>query len=1192
VQKVSLPVQKLALFFFLTALGLTANFFVLPLYFGVEHILGSTFLLILAFFYPALLVIVAGAIAYLPSLFHLGHPYTFVLLVSEILVVNLLVRKRKWNIFVADLIYWLLIGIPITWLLQCNILQMDPLDVYLDLVKFPVNGLVNALLANLVILFWIYRQGNNPQYSQMRTPLRGYLFSLFTAFVIASSSLITLVNSYSLSKTNQEHSQEEILTLSTHIHSELTSLKERSLSFILDYYNNYLKREHLPHIPELNQFNAVYLFSENKFSLIAQKQSFNQPSSDQMFDRINQLHFPQIHIDPHPGNLFIVGVKMHNKYLVGIGNRSYFDQLLNKQDFHNNSQIGIFDHQGTLLAKNFLADFPDKCSQLVRGDFLKNNSQLLHLFPEQDMQELHKWKQSHLISKKSIFEEQGYTVIIKLAFQPYIVSLQRYYIREFLVLLGVIIFSIPLIFFASRIISNGIRQISRQAKDLPIRLQTNQSITWESTSITEFQELTENIQHIAEIIRAIFQEQELEYRSIFDQTDEALIVVEKANRQIKDANPNAEKLFNRDRDQMLLTPIDTILDIHDYTAIEELLNQNSTNITNIRYPMQLKNQDGKILFLEANPILVSIKQRLLIFLIIKDVSSRLANEKRQFLSAKVFENTEEGIVITDEEENIIQVNQAFSRITGYAPEDVIGKRPNMLKSDRHAEDFYINMKNSYQKNGSWRGEIWNRRKDGQTYAEWLTINAVYDNRGRISNYIGIFIDITEPKQAQERINKLAYFDILTGLPNRVHFKERLEHTISRYRRTQKAFSLFFIDLDNFKSVNDTLGHLAGDRLIKTVAERILQITRDDDSLARLGGDEFTLIAEEAENIDKASIIANKMLAVIQEPLKLEGTEIFLTTSIGICFFPDDGTTVDDLMRNADTAMYRAKDLGKNNFEFFRMEMNQIALRKMDIKNKMRKAMLNREFLVYYQPQINVSTGKVIGVEALLRWQTPEGRMIPPDEFIPIAEESGLIGDISNWLIQVVCEQIRDWRKLNISFEKVSINISNHQFRQKNFVESISSQIIDQHGLDPGQFELELTERIVMENIENAGDKLAQLKQKGFVLAIDDFGTGNSSLSYLKKFHIDSLKIDKSFVFDIPDDQQSTEIVLAIISMAKALNMRVIAEGVEEEKHLHLLKENRCDEYQGYFFSRPVAAEVIYSIMRQPAQPDNFSGSVN
>lgn len=570
----------------------------------------------------------------------------------------------------------------------------------------------------------------------------------------------------------------------------------------------------------------------------------------------------------------------------------------------------------------------------------------------------------------------------------------------------------------------------------------------------------------------------------------------------------------------------------------------------------------------AAPILDEQGNMAGVVLVFHDIAERRRAEEKMRLAAKVFESAAEGIMITNADIRIVAVNEAFTATTGYESDEVLGKTPNLLKSGKHDDEFYRALWKSLNETGQWKGEIWNRRKNGELYPQWLSINAVRDAKGAVANYVGMFTDITARKQAEERLRVLAYHDPLTGLPNRALFHTLLSQALAKAQRHHRLGAVLFIDLDRFKNINDTLGHPVGDLLLKEAATRLMACLRQSDTIARLGGDEFTILLEEIAHERDAIIVAQKILAALAEPFNLAGHEVFVTASIGISLFPHDGNDVEALLKNADTALYRTKEQGRNGYTLYTAEMNALALKRMALENSLRRAVERSEFLLHYQPRVALDTGRVICVEALLRWQHPELGLVMPDQFISLAEETGLIMPVGEWVLRTACAQAKAWQASGFPALRVSVNLSARQFSQPGIVAQVAKALSDA-GLAPNSLELELTESTVMQDAEDAIAKLNALKQLGVYLSIDDFGAGYSSLEYLKHFPIDTLKIDRSFVQDVPGNSDDGAIVRAIIAMAHSLKIKVTAEGVETAEQLGFLRAYQCDEMQGYYFGMPL-----------------------
>ena len=559
-----------------------------------------------------------------------------------------------------------------------------------------------------------------------------------------------------------------------------------------------------------------------------------------------------------------------------------------------------------------------------------------------------------------------------------------------------------------------------------------------------------------------------------------------------------------------------------------------------------------------------------------DTGSSPAGEQLR-LAAKVFETSGEAITITDSGARIVSVNAAFEKVTGYSAAEVLGCNPRLLKSGRHGRDFYEEMWACLHTEGRWHGEIWNRRKSGEIYPEWLTISAVSNADGEITHYVGSFSDISERKEAQDKIEFLAFHDPLTHLPNRLLGKDRARQAVAYAERNRTHTAVLCLDLDHFKLVNDSLGHAAGDALLGAVALRLQECLRETDVLSRLSGDEFLVVLQDVRGNDAIASICEKILLRLADPFAVDGHDLATSFSIGVAVYPQDGLDAETLLKHADTALFKAKEGGRNTYRFFNDAMNSDAVEHLFMREGLRRAVERGEFVLHYQPQIGLGK-RMIGAEALVRWNHPELGLLPPQRFIPTAEETGLIVPIGEWVLREACRQAVAWQQAGIADFVMAVNLSAVQFKRGDLAQTVAS-VLAETGLDPARLELELTESTLIQDTESALATLHRLKALGIKLSIDDFGTGYSSLSYLKRFNVDKLKIDQSFIRNLGSDPDDAAIITAIVQMAKGLSLKTIAEGVETEGMLTRLHELGCHEWQGYHFARPLPAEEFIAYVK-------------
>lgn len=1081
----SMRMRGIISFLLLTLCGLAGNIANIPMFFGVDQIFGSIFVLLAVYLFGPWWGLLSALIAHSYTMVLWQHPYAYLSFCLEALVVGLLLPRYLKNLFLADALYWLLLGMPLAWLLYDGVLELESTQVALITLKQPANGLFNALLAVLLLNFFPLCRRLQKEVQEAELSFRDLLLSLIMALVFFTSFVSALMNSRRVMYDNIATINTDLQRASHYLQRVLTQPTEtRDLADLLH--------------KSLFQEGLRYSLLDTEGRIIATSRS-----------------------DRHPG-----------MYLL----KPEQDELLEVSPGH------------------------------------------YHVLPKtQNMAAMLRWKRSYYLLKTPLTDKNGWQLATELPIAPYIDRLQAYYIYVFTIMLVTLFIALSISILIQNQLTRSLNQLADITYNLPQRLLDKHPIHWPQTRLREINAMTRNIQQMAVLLSDIFRDSEERYQTLFERTTDAVFVCQ-GDGHISTANTRAEALLGLTQEDIRAHRLQDFIAPEERAQLEPLLRAKHGESPIRQHQFTLLNQRRQRIPVELAQVQLHLKGHDVQLNIIKDISDRRQAEENLQLIAKVFENTSEAIIITDADTRIIKVNKAFAHITGFQPAEALGKTPRILHSSWQDKSFYDAMWDKIKRYGEWQGELWNRRKDATPYAEWLSITALYNQHNEVTNYIGIFIDITEQRKAQERIHHLAFFDPLTELPNRALFMDRLQQALERAKRRNKKLALLFLDLDNFKTINDTLGHHAGDLLLQYFAQRVGGLIRNSDTLARLGGDEFTLILEDIGGVQNATGIARKVLDIMRQPFVLEGQEIFTTTSIGICLFPDNGQTVEDLMRHADAAMYRAKEDGKNGFELFVNNLNRRMEQRFALEAELRKALREKDQLrLYFQAQLDTRDDRLCGFEALLRWMHPLQGEIAPEVFLPVAEDSGLMIPLGEWLFESCCQHLRDWSAQSPRPLRLAFNISASQLRHNDFVEFME-HCLHRYGLPARSFELELTEGILM-NSGAISERLSYLKKSGFALVIDDFGSGYSSLSYLKIFAIDKLKIARPFIQDLPDDAQSCDIVQAIIQMARALHMRVVAEGVEDKVQLQFIRDKGCEEYQGALFSLPVSAERVPSLLK-------------
>jgi len=1230
----SLTQRTYGTFILLSLLSFLGNYFVLPLLPGVNFLFGSIGILLIIYLFGTLWGTTVAFLSSIYTVFLWGHPFGILVLTLEALFIGMTWRNDRHNLLLLEGLFWFCFGGPLMLVLYANFLPLESIQATLIILKILVNGIVNAALVSLLVTYLPLKHWLGHSLPP-RLSLRQILTNLVVTFILLPALMTTMVTGRQMVAKTETEMQNYVNLLSKSIIADFLSLHQKHITALQTLAQIAIAHPSDIAKPEQQAELITELFPEFLEIVLTDTNGNPQWFYAQQQNR-RDIHEKVLSSHPSLKNLSVTEILTLSS-VVTIGDNSVpilthvvplhypnlpsgvifvhlrvilTELLQNLYILPENTQITLTNEQGIVLKSTRPELLPLQVYDRIAPTSVNWSNTATYLWSNEKNHRLLRWQRSFFIQAMPMGMHFPVTLVVEFPLAKYVNLIQQIYFNKLVIVAVITLLGLILATIVSHSMVKPLLELAHITYNLPNRFKYERTPHWPQSRIGEIDDLTHHFKRMAQSLQARFAEihaantlleervqirtQELlGERAVLWQSQEMLrLVMDNIPQAIfwKDnqgiylgGNRNFAKVIGVQSPEIVIGKTDEELPLDEQT--KKLLQTITGCITVIGQAeychAELRNlATGTSMWFEINkiPLRDAQDQVMSALYSFEDVTERKRSEEKLRQAAKVLENSTEAILITDAYNQIVLVNKAFTHITGYTEAEVLGKRPDVvLKSGRHSTDFYETMWESIQSAGHWEGEIWNRRKSGDIYPEWLHISVIKDEADKeVTHYLAIFSDITSRKQTEQRLTYLAYYDSLTGLANRTLFYEHLAHAISYAQERHNLVAVMFLDLDRFKYVNDTWGHAVGDLLLKYVANRLLTHF-DANTVARLGGDDFTILLENLNSTEEVALVAQKILESMVLPFDLNGHETFITTSIGISLYPNDGEDAGTLLKNADTAMYRAKESGKNNYQFFTPQMNELIHHRLWLETHLRHALARDELVAYYQPQMHLASGHIVGAEVLLRWQHPEMGLILPDAFIPLAEETGLIVEIGEWVLRHTCLQHQRWRASGKPILRMAVNLSSRQFRQPNFIERML-QILEETCMDPTLIELELTENMLMRDIDNVSKKLYKLKERGIQLAIDDFGMGYSSLSYLKRFPIDVLKIDKSFLREVPANQEDMAIVKAIIALARSLRLTVIAEGVETKSQLIFLKSLKCDEVQGYFIGRPLPEDAFLQLL--------------
>lgn len=1271
------PLKSLKFFltlFILTAVAICGNFFNVPLSPGVDFVFGSIAVLITVYLYGTLW---GGAVALIGGIytyFLWNHPYAAIIFITEALFVGFMLKRREGNLLLIDGLYWITVGIPLGFLFYYGSLGMNFHMVLLIILKFTVNGVFNALLANFVLTYlpfsWII-PGLQPK---TRISFHTTLFNVFVALVLIPPLILLFMQSrhefsemeldikYMLKHQSDELSNRLVFWRQQHEHP----LKELA---------SFISHHEMKHSPELQQnvvnikksfpeFLGVSVCDKNGISIaiypdknITGKSVIGLDFSDRDYF-INARSTLKSYVSPvfqgqaaifQPVIAMSVPVIADGKFkgiVTGALDLSYITKNLNLNAANEPVFATVVDSNGRVISSTkdnikVMTNYNSSRS----GEERKIDSENFQWFPEEskDKHQAIQWQESVYETRSTIGPGSPWTLIIQVPVEPFLMKLHYNNIKIMIVMLALVIIAVVLSKAFTQWMAKPISSLASFTSDIPDKLESGGAIEWLPPShISEIDSLINNFRSMSDIVQMNFKDLQNQYNyssalnrlaGVIASNDDTRTIIETTNKivgetldvdlcliydiNVKDESILALTEWYNPKYSGRLSSIHNF-DLKAFAICNEYVLENQTWIEShfdevascladdvaapcihcdlgikslIWYPFSFHEEGYLVLAFNQINERRTWSYEDINFVAAAAQQVEIAVQKTKFLNA-IWEEKEraqvtlhsigDAVITTDAGGKVEFLNPVAENLTGWSSEEARGL-PLTQVFEVVNEETGLPIQNPVDeclKGGRVVGLANHTvliHRSGSRFAIEDSAAPIRNKEGKIIGVILVFYNVTEKRELMRQLTQLAYHDPLTQLPNRVLFHDRLSVALAKARRNSEKAAVLFLDLDRFKLVNDMFGHVMGDCLLKEVAIRLSKCMRQSDTIARLGGDEFTFLIPEVSHAEDAARIAQKILDILQEPFYTNRHEFHVSASIGISLYPEDGDDAETLMRHADMAMYRAKEQGLNSFQLYTAEMNNRIIERLDLEQCLRKALENMDFTVYYQPQVNALTGRIGAMEALVRWKHPDRGIISPDQFIPLAEDTGLILPIGEWVLRTACAQNKAWQDAGYPPMTVTVNISACQFRQKNLTQLVA-QVLKETELDPKLLEVEITESVTMNDADFTSSVLRDLKSMGVQIAIDDFGTGHSSLSYLKSFPINTLKIDRSFIRDVAHDPEDAAIVTTIIAMAQNLNLSVIAEGVETSEQVRFLVDKQCEKMQGYYFSKPVPPEEFEKLI--------------